>query len=499
MPGIAFQQLITPANIENITIQYTQPQSGNANGTTSIFVTFDTPLRTQQISQQEMKVYIGYLIIKATLAGQTVIATQFTNLRTVISVGAAEPLPVNNRYDIFVDANPINVNMANIINGTVLANNSWRTNILAGICSFQLPVLGDGTNFANEYTLPLPPNTFYYASNDGITWTVLFASYNPVDSVEAVNIVSIPQMLVENITANSTINFSDGGENNAIIPAAGKIIKQVLTQFSSAPFQSSFSTGATQTPGYGFIIQYFNGGILLQTDYEVSYSGVLAMPVGTNHIVISDQGYALTCQLIDDGIGGTSKINLNFMTQVLLGQCNANDGINLHIFVKATGVTTFAAAYSGGLLVGLIRSDINEAIDTGVPGMFVIGTEYVVNVSFVDQVSGLAKQIYSLAVNAQAAPPVTKNVFVLNTSLNPIVVTTDTASYPFAAGGSGNVLCTPGGICKNDSLTAQTFTFLQSLPATLAPLEAPNPELLGVGSIHNLNADITALNYIKVS
>ena len=80
--------IITPENLIDITIQYRLPNGGGQNSTPTIFLRYGLiNVQSKRIAIQEMKPYIGYLQIRGAVEGKNVIATQFTNFRTVISLG----------------------------------------------------------------------------------------------------------------------------------------------------------------------------------------------------------------------------------------------------------------------------------------------------------------------------------------------------------------------------------------------------------------------------
>lgn len=85
--GIAQESLITPENLHNIIIRYSLQQGGIQSGMPSIYCVYGVSNQQRQIDLSEVRNYINYLQIRATLEGKTVIATQFTNNYTIIGVG----------------------------------------------------------------------------------------------------------------------------------------------------------------------------------------------------------------------------------------------------------------------------------------------------------------------------------------------------------------------------------------------------------------------------
>ena len=97
-------------------------------------------------------------------------------------------------------------------------------------------------------------------------------------------------------------------------------------------------------------------------------------------------------------------------------------------------------------------------------------------------------------------PPTTKSVFVVNETGGLVVIETDLDTYNFAPGMNGDIWIATTGIFINRSASIWKFTFLQSMPSTLAPSEAPNPETLAANNgTHMLNIDISTLNYVRVA
>lgn len=93
-----------------------------------------------------------------------------------------------------------------------------------------------------------------------------------------------------------------------------------------------------------------------------------------------------------------------------------------------------------------------------------------------------------------------KNVFFINETGAALVMSTDTdPAINIPSGGNLTVACTPGGYVENDTAGSLKFTFLQSMPATLAPLEAPNPDTLIAGGQHTFDVDLATVNYCRVA
>lgn len=127
----------------------------------------------------------------------------------------------------------------------------------------------------------------------------------------------------------------------------------------------------------------------------------------------------------------------------------------------------------------------------------------------INNVPGLAYIDASLGVPAPALydeiridlvnppPPLGKNVFVINDTGSSLTVETDVNVYTFAAGVNGNIVVMPGGNFTNQSGANRKFTFIQSMPGTLDPDEAPNPDTLANLATHVLNVSVANLNYLR--
>jgi hypothetical protein len=82
------EPIITPENLVDITIQYRTPSGGSTNSSPTIFLRYGLiNIQSKRIAIQEVLPYLKYLQIRATVEGQNIIATQFTNFKTVISLG----------------------------------------------------------------------------------------------------------------------------------------------------------------------------------------------------------------------------------------------------------------------------------------------------------------------------------------------------------------------------------------------------------------------------
>lgn len=83
--------IITPENLVDITIQYRLPSGGSPSNAPTVFLRYGLiNIQQKRISLAEIKPYIGYLQIRAAVEAKSVIATQFTNFKTVIGVGEPE-------------------------------------------------------------------------------------------------------------------------------------------------------------------------------------------------------------------------------------------------------------------------------------------------------------------------------------------------------------------------------------------------------------------------
>lgn len=82
--------IITPENLVDITIQYRLPSGGSPSNAPTVFLRYGLiNVQQKRISIAEIKPYISYLQIRATIEGKTVIAVQTSNFKTVIQVGNA--------------------------------------------------------------------------------------------------------------------------------------------------------------------------------------------------------------------------------------------------------------------------------------------------------------------------------------------------------------------------------------------------------------------------
>lgn len=126
------------------------------------------------------------------------------------------------------------------------------------------------------------------------------------------------------------------------------------------------------------------------------------------------------------------------------------------------------------------------------------GTCYKIKVTAcIDSFCKTSCSIVSICTPSEPAPG-NKNVFVVNETGAAIQITTDNGTFNFASGVNGNIVCTDAGFVRND-LGSHSYRFLTTMPSTDDPDESPNPETLGAGASHTLNASIANLNYIRVS
>lgn len=96
-------------------------------------------------------------------------------------------------------------------------------------------------------------------------------------------------------------------------------------------------------------------------------------------------------------------------------------------------------------------------------------------------------------------PPTGKNVFLVNETGANIQVITDFGTFNFAPGVNGPITIFASGFLKNNSGATWKFTFIQSMPSTLSPLESPNPDTLTNLASHVFNADVSTVNYVRVA
>jgi len=159
----------------------------------------------------------------------------------------------------------------------------------------------------------------------------------------------------------------------------------------------------------------------------------------------------------------------------------------------AAGAVTYFINHGGTIAPGdVVYTDL--ALTTPLAGFTQIVDPNTGQIYLIDVVTGV---VGALTGSSCDFPP--KDVWFLNNTGAALVMSTDTdPAINIPTGGALSIPLTPNGYLENDTAGSLKFTFIQTMPATLAPNEAPNPDTLIAGGQHTLDGDLSTLNYCKV-
>lgn len=518
---------INPNNLQAIVIQYKSnsvyPFAMSNN--TNIFVQL-TNSQQVQIGLQEILPYINVLKAKADALndGSVVIATQGENddgtnydRFTVIKIG--QPLSVTTPFITIVNA-PASPTLNGIVNVSSVLGNIVNSSNSPSIISFQLPTINSDF-FENDYNFTITGSPFFavvQASGAGTdTWnvTVVLVAGDP-------NINTSITFTAKELRANLIIrleNQSNWNQINAITGFVG-ILKAVNGAGYISQSDLPSGGGALAAPLLGGQMSAFRyignevaGTIQINGDFTVSSAqdmnvdangGNRRINTTTNVPVSGNQDINCDYEFFDNG-------QIPTVSRYLFINCTSGGGtpvppmgVAVTSIAQATDPTgictgTTATYYTDDGTISTGQTVYTDAaLTTPLAGAdFIVGQPDGL-IYAIDNVTG----VVGIAVGGSCIPPLAKNVFVVNNSGQPIVITTSQGTQAFAPAMNGNIGVAAGDTIQNDSITTRTFTAYKQPPFIVAnkdPDISPNPFTLVSGGTKVLSNDITNLNYLIVT
>lgn len=356
-----FDQIITPENIVNITIQYTLPQSGFQPAVPSFVVNYGSPNKQKSILLQECFNYINYLKIKAIAEGKSVVATQFDNNKTVISVGDAEPLPVDYVATFKLDAvnftNPRN--LAAQLYTSITNNHSGILQFLGGVFTFSLPSPSNGTlSFAQEYSSTLPFGCSIYSEYSAGNWLCQGFFWGDPGGDFDIEFTSIPHIEVDLTAMPFDLQFLNDWDSVYTNIRGGTV-----GYLPKDPFNPSLYQVSTTNDGRGAsTVQQYSGVSILDTVYAKPFTELQLVSSSVDKVVFT----WVNIYVKPNGISGVNFVSpYEYKDAVLVNTAYGDNEnfINIGPIIDFP-VYVFADADAGPRLITLYVKRLGAVIQT---------------------------------------------------------------------------------------------------------------------------------------
>lgn len=512
----------TPQNILTITYQLLQEVNDPASVRAQLpiltvqFQDSNSVVRNKIIGFQEMLPYLRYLHVKALSLGKVIVCDPESTFdkKIVFTIGDAEAITVPGQITIVTPGSLVDAAFTLVYNLLSVTGNVLQASNTPSIVQFSLPIINGG-NVYNDYSFAtsaglIGATAVVNAGNWDITLFVFNNGAAPTTTTVTVTTVGSGAVTGNVIVANCESNN------------AGTIIDQITLADPITNIGIS-ANGYNDQSGSAFpvLVSPINNGQASLFRMVNSVPGVrngsinldVVLPSASNLDIVA---YGKSVIRTNFGFPSTGNYDVPFTYEP------TEEGFVLIEVYNPSGAATppppvgVPVSAKTGVSSGTICTQANITVytDDGTIGtgktLFddaAMTTPHAGDTFVVNPVSGITYNVNPVSGVVGAAAGVTcvpanppKNVFIVNQSGQPIVVTSDQGSQAFAPAMNGNVGVSGQGFIKNDSLTIRTFKFLRSMPIYLDPdIALPNPRTLAIGAQVNLSADISNLNYIVVT
>lgn len=392
----------TPQNIISITYQLLQepnvPTSirGQMPILTIQFQDDNSVIRTKCVEFREMLPYLRYLKDRATSLGKVLVSYPDTTYdkKIVITYGeGSEGGDITTTFQLNGVPFTADRQLADVFNVDTITADSVVNGFTPFIVNFQLPRKG-GESVYDEYEFPA--NCIVQWSNLGAIWVIDLTYYGIAATI---NLLDVPGITITN-GMNGTLFVDDQG---------GAGIQRLILPNSAIWFPSTAIDGWEVNHWEKPNITQSNAGLRLTFKllgvtqvidnlkrYTANTYVVPAVPF--DEILFEEADLPMAITIEEDG-AANSIVNCVGYPQEQTDPAhswNFNDRVWLDIYD-----TLYSRIYSE-LIVGNTRASNGFNVNLG-GAIFTVGNNYIVSVIFLDNATGIAKQIISRIVQATAS------------------------------------------------------------------------------------------------